>query len=853
MNKLYNISIILIFLIVLSSPQTVFSLEERLAVVSTFNGEVRVQHDGVWKTVTKVGNRIMNSSVYNGDTVLTMPGSNADMIFDDNTHLKVEEDTTLTISIRQITEKERAKEGFVRNVSGTRQEVVRNINVKIGKLWADITPSKSVLTEFESPTGVASVRGTTLIFAFLGGATGIDLIKGLLDFISAISNLAIDFNSGDALNISEPEPGKTKVDVTSGEITLNTSDGTVTVGDGATLNIEVNPDTGAITVVSSEGDVTITRPDGTTTPVGAGDNLGTTGGDGNDGNDNNGNNGNDPGNDGNDNDGNNDNDPDNDGNDDDGNDGNDPGNDGNDNNGNVNNEDGGDNPDPFFGTSQSQSNQTQQESSDNTGTTATEPESNASTSFGSDEVAAPAALSIGTNDEFSDNFSNGLDNWGGANVYVDSSFGSNISAKSGDTNDKFAVIHFGSDGKLTKTFNFQDSGTRNITFDYNIIVTDPDFDPDDLFLDNGSFETGNFSGWNVTTSSGGAASVVNDDTFATDGNYYARLQSDALISQGVSWNAGEQVRFDWYFDAEDYLPYNDWSVFQVKDESGNIVDTITLADVAEVGNYGDSGWKNYIYTFTSDGTGSIKFGVFNKLDTVLDSLLYVDNVIGHEGFVVHLHKSDGTTVILPPLLTNLTTTAVRGLPADVVSNTSGHQTGWLSVDWTGFVPSGLTILEFHLLYHDGDDKDGAVLLDNVVDPLVDIDDETPASSTDYLLAFARAIGNIDTDDTENPDGIEGDSASRIDGDSNAEVSLDAIRESLIVVKNFMEGHINDFGNAINYNEIKAQLDTLLAKVDASINNGGGISASLRNEIATVLDSICKENSVIFCHHNHDEE
>ena len=155
---------------------------------------------------------------------------------------------------------------------------MRNINVKIGKLWADITPSKSVLTEFESPTGVASVRGTTLIFAFLGGITGIDLMKGLLDFISAVNNLVIDFNSGDMLNISD-EQGRTKIDVESGEITLNTSEGMVTVGDGATLNVDVNPDTGAITVVSVEGNVTITRPDGASTPVGAGDNLGATDGD----------------------------------------------------------------------------------------------------------------------------------------------------------------------------------------------------------------------------------------------------------------------------------------------------------------------------------------------------------------------------------------------------------------------------------------------------------------------------------------------------------------------------------------------------------------------------------------------
>ena len=213
------------------------------------------------------------------------------------------------------------------------------------------------------------------------------------------------------------------------------------------------------------------------------------------------------------------------------------------------------------------------------------------------------------------------------------------------------------------------------------------------------------------------------------------------------------------------------------------------------------------------------------------------------------------------------------LPAD---ESDGGQTGWKSVDEIVNVPSGLTKLHFHVSDVGDSLVDSGVLIDNVVDPLVDgyievVTSETSTPSTDYLLAFARAIGGIDDDDIEDSDENERDLASntcpttrpnglagrapfrRVNTDSDHEVSLEAIRESLVVVKEFMENHINAFGNAINHNEIKAQLDTLLAKVDAFINNGGGISASLRNEIETVLDSICKENSVIFCHHNHDEE
>ncbi|KHE92683.1 MAG: FecR family protein [Candidatus Scalindua rubra] len=828
MNKRYYIPVLLIYLIVLSSPQTVFSLEERLAVVSTFNGEVKVQHDGVWNTVVKVGNRIRNSSIYNGDTLLTMPGSDADLVFNDNTHLKVEEDTTLEISTRQITEQDRAKEGFVRNVSGTRQKVVRNINVKVGKLWANITPSKSILTEFESPTGVASVRGTTLTFAFLGGITSIDLIQGLLDFIDAVNNLAVGFDSGDALNISKTEQGGTKVDVASGAITLKTSEGTITVGDGATLNVEVNPDTGAITVVSSEGNVAITRSDGTTTPVGVGDNLGATGGDGDNGN---------------------------------GQDGDDNGDTGNNNQaGGYNGDTDGDtgnnnqttNPDPFFGTSVSQSNQTQEESggpanpiTDPTGsTTPTIPTT--IDSFGPSEIASPSALSLGANDIFTDDFSNGLDNWGGKNVDVSTSFGS-INAIDNDTNNNFAAIHIGSDGKLFKTFDFQDTGNRNIKFDYNFIsnIQKPILTFDDTGISSqdvipngyGGLDWSNMYYLNGSTYAGGGDTGYNNGLVSGTKVAFNAYANDGTITKSsagtfdlagtyasAAWRDGLQVTFTGY-----------------KDDAQLFNTTVTV-------DHTGPNWQALNFT----GIDMLKISTSGGTEVSgLDGSgahVAFDNFAVSDGPSVHLTKSDGMTVALPLTLTSLT--AVSGLPASTFVSSNGYQTGWLSVDWTGNVPAGLTTLTFNL-FDDGDSiKEAALLIDNVVDPLVDINDETPASSTDYLLAFARAIGDVEDDDIEDSDENESDLVSDTNADSHHFVNLDAIRDSLVVVKEFMENHINDFGNAINHNEIKAQLDTLLAKVDASGNSGNSISSSLMTEIETVLNGImadcaahCKEDGL----------
>jgi hypothetical protein len=811
MNKRYYIPVLLICLIVLSSPQTVFSLEERLAVVSTFNGEVRVQHDGVWNTVAKVGNRIRNSSIYNGDTLLTMPGSDADLVFNDNTHLKVEEDTTLAISTRQITEQDRAKDGFVRNVSGTRQKVVRNINVKVGKLWADITPSKSILTEFESPTGIASVRGTTLIFSFLRGITGIDLIQGLLDFIDAVNNLTVGFDSGDALNISRTEQGGTKVDVGSGEIALKTSEGNITLGDGATLNVEVNPDTGAIKVVASEGDVTITKPDGTKTPVKAGDDLGTTGGG-----------------------------------DDiaaaieagaspgaldtpvDGDDGGDGGKGG-----------GNNNVDPFFGTSPNQKNKDKKESSDPKAKPITEPTGSTTSttidSFGPSETASPSALSLGANDIFTDDFSNGLDNWGGKNVNVDTSFGS-INAKDNDINNNFAAIHIGSDGKLFKTFDFQDTGNRNIKFDYNFIsnIQKPILTFDETGISSqiaipdgyGGLDWSNINHLNGSTIAGGGDTGYDNGLVSGTEVAYNSFANDGTItkSSGTFDFAGTYASAAWRDGLE--------VTFTGSKNGSQLYSTTVSVD------HTGPNWQ--ALNFTGIDTLKISTSGGTEVSGLIGSGAHValDNFAVSDGPSVHLTKSDGMTVVLPLTLTSLT--AVSGLPTSTFVSSDGYQTGWLSVDWTGNVPTGLTTLTFNL-FDDGDStKEAALLIDNVVDPFVDIDDEAPAPSTDYLLAFARVIGDID-DDIEDSDEVERDRASNINTDSYHVVNLDAIRESLVVVKEFMENHINDFGNTINHDELKAQLDTLLAKVDSSGNSGSSISSSLMNEIETVLNGIIADH------------
>ncbi len=264
MDKVYFIAVIFASTLFLFSPGTVLSQqEERLAVVSEYEGDVRVEHESILKTVKKIGNRIRNSAVYEDGSVMTMHASTADLVFNDNTSLQIDENTSLTIGTREVSGEEKAEGGFIRQVSGKQSEIVRNIYVKAGKFLANITPSKSVLTEFETPTGVAAVRGTMFTLAYVGGVTSIDLTEGLVNFASAGDDVSFSIEPGDSMDISIPELGHTSVGVNTGQIDVATDTGTLIIESGESTGVEVDTDTGEVTVTAEEGTVDFETSTGT--------------------------------------------------------------------------------------------------------------------------------------------------------------------------------------------------------------------------------------------------------------------------------------------------------------------------------------------------------------------------------------------------------------------------------------------------------------------------------------------------------------------------------------------------------------------------------------------------------------
>jgi hypothetical protein len=139
---------------------------------------------------------------------------------------------------------------------------------------------------------------------------------------------------------------------------------------------------------------------------------------------------------------------------------------------------------------------------------------------------------------------------------------------------------------------------------------------------NGSFETGDFTGWTQNLSSGGYQGIVTGHAAyaPVHGNYFALFGAgtqDILsgISQTFTLHAGHQIQGWAFFDAGDYLPYNDIAKVEIFDSLGGLVATPFYADVAAVGDYGDGAWTYWQYTALVTGTYTVTMGVANTLDS----------------------------------------------------------------------------------------------------------------------------------------------------------------------------------------------------------------------------------------------
>jgi hypothetical protein len=130
-------------------------------------------------------------------------------------------------------------------------------------------------------------------------------------------------------------------------------------------------------------------------------------------------------------------------------------------------------------------------------------------------------------------------------------------------------------------------------------------------FNNGDFETGDLTGWTLT-GTGGVDSVNQ-----YEGDYAGYISGGSTLQQTAFINAGDTVSFMWRFIAGDYLPFNDLAFYV-----GGTYQK--LADVAAVGNYGDSGWRYFSWVADDTYVGPVIFGIANVGDSLLDSKLLLD-------------------------------------------------------------------------------------------------------------------------------------------------------------------------------------------------------------------------------------
>ena len=171
---------------------------------------------------------------------------------------------------------------------------------------------------------------------------------------------------------------------------------------------------------------------------------------------------------------------------------------------------------------------------------------------------------------------------------------------------------------------------------------------------NGSFESG-LGGW---TTSGSVTTTTSHNTGGgirspIHGTFFARLAGGSAnvyttLSQTFTVNSGDRITGYAFYDATDYSPFLDDGFVKIGST------TLFSASVGTVGDFGQTPWTYWEYTFPSGGTYILQAGVRNTLDSINTPFLGLDAV-----------TLNSIPTNLPPVANNDSVTTAEDTPVTV--------------------------------------------------------------------------------------------------------------------------------------------------------------------------------------------
>lgn len=143
-------------------------------------------------------------------------------------------------------------------------------------------------------------------------------------------------------------------------------------------------------------------------------------------------------------------------------------------------------------------------------------------------------------------------------------------------------------------------------------------------ITNPGFESGTTAGW-----SGGGAWVTSEygGRTAPDGRYFAVVEGGCytnVLLQSFNATRGQTLAGWSFFQANDYLPYNDSGAVQLLVSGGGVSATVFSSSIGQVGSFGGTGWRPWTYTFPADGSYTIRVLSSNGGDCAAASVVGLD-------------------------------------------------------------------------------------------------------------------------------------------------------------------------------------------------------------------------------------